>query len=208
RSRDAIVIHEMFNGGVEMLSLYMRCSTDESKWYRCTRDVQRRIRDAIVLHEMFIRGVEMVSLYIRCSTEELKWSRDGIVVHEMFNGGVEMLSLYMRCSTEESKWSQDGIVVHEMFNGGVKMKEERVHVLVASLGVSTIPISSARPSTPPSDSPGHSRNAKCSNCKLLLGKIKVLEATIEMYIHPKQHALNSTALLHQVYNEMGKFSLE
>ncbi|GKA29126.1 RNA-directed DNA polymerase, eukaryota, reverse transcriptase zinc-binding domain protein [Tanacetum coccineum] len=56
RSRDAIVVHEMFNGGVEMLSrvemlsLYMRCSTDESRCYRCTLDVQRRSRDDIVIH--------------------------------------------------------------------------------------------------------------------------------------------------------------
>ncbi|GKD64635.1 hypothetical protein Tco_1306743, partial [Tanacetum coccineum] len=64
------------------------------------------------------------------------------------------------------------------------------------------------PSTPPSDSPGPSRNAECSNLKLLTGMIKVLEATIEMYMHPKQHILNSIALLHEVYNDMGKLGLE
>ncbi|GJU27484.1 hypothetical protein Tco_1166105, partial [Tanacetum coccineum] len=64
------------------------------------------------------------------------------------------------------------------------------------------------PSTPPSDSPRPSRNAECSNCKLFLGKIKVLEATIEMYMHPEQHTLNSTTLLHEVYNDMGKLGLE
>ncbi|GJY34342.1 hypothetical protein Tco_0418811 [Tanacetum coccineum] len=51
-SQDAIVVHEMFNGGVEMLSLYIRCSTDESRCYRYTLDVQRMSRDAIVVHEM------------------------------------------------------------------------------------------------------------------------------------------------------------
>ncbi|GKC99307.1 putative reverse transcriptase domain-containing protein [Tanacetum coccineum] len=64
------------------------------------------------------------------------------------------------------------------------------------------------PLTPPSYSPGPSRNAECSNCKLLLGKIKVLEATVEMYMHPEQHTLNSTTLLHEVYNNMGKLGLE
>ncbi|GJZ76734.1 AP-2 complex subunit alpha-1-like protein [Tanacetum coccineum] len=44
-SRDAIVVHEMFNGGVEMLSLYMRCSTEESRCYLYTLDVQRMSRD-------------------------------------------------------------------------------------------------------------------------------------------------------------------
>ncbi|GJT66984.1 hypothetical protein Tco_1018464 [Tanacetum coccineum] len=87
-------------------------------------------------------------------------------------------------------------------------KEERVRLLVASLGVSTSPISSARPSTPPSDSPGPSKNAEGSNCKLFLRKIKVLEATIDMYMHPKQHTLNSTALLYEVYNDMEKLGLE
>ncbi|GKD99844.1 hypothetical protein Tco_1387828, partial [Tanacetum coccineum] len=66
------------------------------------------------------------------------------------------------------------------------------------------PSYSTGPSTPPSYSPGPSRNAECSNCKLLLGKIKVLEARVEMYMHPEQHTLNSTALLHEVYNDMGK----
>ncbi|GJV62147.1 hypothetical protein Tco_1468247 [Tanacetum coccineum] len=32
RSRDAVVVYEMFNGGVEMQSLYIRCSTDESRY--------------------------------------------------------------------------------------------------------------------------------------------------------------------------------
>ncbi|GKC74696.1 hypothetical protein Tco_1120579, partial [Tanacetum coccineum] len=119
RSRDAVVVYEMFNGGVEMISLYIRCSTDESRCYRHTLDVQRMSRDAIVIHEMFNGGVEMLS------------SRDAIVVHEMFNGLVEMLSPYMTCSTEESRcyhytlevqrMSRDAIVVHDMFNGGIEM---------------------------------------------------------------------------------------
>ncbi|GJU29033.1 hypothetical protein Tco_1172622 [Tanacetum coccineum] len=75
-------------------------------------------------------------------------------------------------------------------------------------GPSTPPSYSPGPSTPPSYSLGSSRNAECSNCKLLLGKIKVLEATVEMYMHPEQHTLNSTALLHEVYNDMGKLGLE
>ncbi|GJY28657.1 hypothetical protein Tco_0404424 [Tanacetum coccineum] len=109
----------MFNGGVEMVSLYMRCSTEELKCYRYTLDVQRMSRDAIVVHEMFNGGVEMLS------------SRDAIVIHETFNEGVEMLLLYMRCSTDESRCyrytldvqrrSRDAIVAHEMFNERVEM---------------------------------------------------------------------------------------
>ncbi|GJU43180.1 hypothetical protein Tco_1200446 [Tanacetum coccineum] len=87
---------KMFNGEVEMLSLYMRCSTEESRCYGYTFDGQRRSRDAVVVYEMFNGGVEMISLYIRCSTEESRcyrytldvqrMSQDAIVVHEMFNG--------------------------------------------------------------------------------------------------------------------------
>ncbi|GJT30646.1 hypothetical protein Tco_0910921 [Tanacetum coccineum] len=77
RSGDAIVVHEMFNRGVEMLSLgvemlslYIRCSTDRLRCYRYTLDVQQRSRDDIVVHEMFNGRVDMLSLYMRCSTDE------------------------------------------------------------------------------------------------------------------------------------------
>ncbi|GJS23845.1 hypothetical protein Tco_0452477 [Tanacetum coccineum] len=79
-------------------------------------------------------------------------------------------------------------------------KEERVRLLVSSPGASsTLSYSpgpstpqsySSGPSIPQSYSPGPSRNAECSNCKYFLGKITVLEAAVEMYMHPEQHTLN------------------
>ncbi|GJV02815.1 hypothetical protein Tco_1336384 [Tanacetum coccineum] len=107
-------------------------------------------------------------------------------------------------------------------------KEERVCLLVGSPrasttlifspGYSSTPIYSPGSSTPPRYSPGAStpqsyspgtlRNAEYSNCKHLLRKITVLEATVEMYMHPEEHTLNSAALLHEVYNDMGKLGLE
>ncbi|GJR83485.1 ribosomal protein L5 [Tanacetum coccineum] len=107
-------------------------------------------------------------------------------------------------------------------------QEERVCLLVGSPGASTTPIhspgSSSTPiyspgasttpiyspgsSSTPIYSPGASRNAECSNCKHLLDKITVLEAMLEMYKNPKQHTLNSAALLHEVYNDMRKLDLE
>nr|GEW69145.1 hypothetical protein [Tanacetum cinerariifolium] len=105
-------------------------------------------------------------------------------------------------------------------------KEERIRLLVGSLGASATPIyspgSSSTPiyslgaSTNPIYSPGSSstliyspedsRNAKCSNCKHLLDKITVLEVTVEMYKNLEQHTLNSTALLHEVYNDISTFN--
>ncbi|GJS30697.1 hypothetical protein Tco_0491317 [Tanacetum coccineum] len=107
-------------------------------------------------------------------------------------------------------------------------KEERVRLLVGSPGASTTPIYSPGSSSTPIYSPGSStpprfssgastsqsysletsRNAECSNCKHLLDKITVLEARVDMYMHPEQHTVNSAVLFHEVYNNMGKLDLE
>ncbi|GJT89803.1 hypothetical protein Tco_1078648 [Tanacetum coccineum] len=94
-------------------------------------------------------------------------------------------------------------------------KKERVRLLISSPRASSTPSYSPGPSTPPSYSLGPStpqsyssgpaRNTECSNCKHLIGKITVLEATVKMYMHLEQHTLNSAALLHEVYNDMRKF---
>nr|GFD26104.1 hypothetical protein [Tanacetum cinerariifolium] len=95
---------------------------------------------------------------------------------------------------------------------------ERVRLLASSPGASTTPSYSPGPSTTPSYYPGlstrpsysprPSRNEECANCKLLIGKLQVLEATLEMYMHPEKHTIYLNALLHELYNDMGKFSLE
>nr|GFA65160.1 hypothetical protein [Tanacetum cinerariifolium] len=77
-----------------------------------------------------------------------------------------------------------------------------------SSGPSSPPSYSSGPSTPPNHSLGSVRNAECSNCKLLCGKISVLKATMNMHMHPEQHTVNSAALLHKVLNEMENFDLE
>ncbi|GKB10883.1 hypothetical protein Tco_0844806 [Tanacetum coccineum] len=41
-----------------------------------------------------------------------------------------------------------------------------------------------------------------------IGKLQVLEARLEMYMDPEKHTIDSTALLHELYNDMEKFSLE
>ncbi|GJV57676.1 hypothetical protein Tco_1458681 [Tanacetum coccineum] len=140
----------------------------------------------------------------------------------MFNEGVDMLSLYIICSTEESMCYRCILDVQRKSRignkGSVSISEKRVRLLVGSSGASTTPIyspgSSSTPiyspgaSTPQSYSPGSSRNAECSNCKHLLDKITVLEVKVKMYLKPEQHTVNSAALLHEVYNDMGKLDLE
>ncbi|GJQ90718.1 hypothetical protein Tco_0001857 [Tanacetum coccineum] len=77
-----------------------------------------------------------------------------------------------------------------------------------SSGPSTPPSYSSGPSTAPNYSPRSSRNAECSNCKHLRGKISVLKATLDMHMHPEQHTDNLAALLYEVLNEMEKLDLE
>ncbi|GKE85137.1 hypothetical protein Tco_1558879, partial [Tanacetum coccineum] len=79
---------------------------------------------------------------------------------------------------------------------------------IYSPGASTTPIYSPGSSSTLIYSPGALRNAECSNCKHLLDKTTVLEAMLEMYKNPKQHTLNSAALLHEVYNDIRKLDLE
>ncbi|GKA09237.1 F-box domain containing protein [Tanacetum coccineum] len=97
-------------------------------------------------------------------------------------------------------------------------KEERVRLLLSSLGSSSTPSYSLEPSshnsyssgstTPQNHQSGTSISGGCSNCKHLLGKIKVLDAAVEMHMHLEQHTRNSTALLHELYNDMDNLGLE
>nr|GEZ87100.1 hypothetical protein [Tanacetum cinerariifolium] len=79
-------------------------------------------------------------------------------------------------------------------------KEERVGLLINSprgsstttfsQATSTSPSLSPTPSTTPIYYGESSTNTECLNCKHLLGRIKVLQATLKMYRHPEQHTLN------------------
>ncbi|GKB49239.1 hypothetical protein Tco_0899992 [Tanacetum coccineum] len=71
-----------------------------------------------------------------------------------------------------------------------------------SLGPSTTPSYSPGPSTPPRYSSRPLRNAECANCTLLVGKLQVLQATLEMYMHPEKYTIDSTTVLHELYNDM------
>ncbi|GJU36206.1 hypothetical protein Tco_1184560 [Tanacetum coccineum] len=100
------------------------------------------------------------------------------------------------------------------------MDDLRLHI--SSSSGSSTPLSSyPGTSTRPSYSSGTSRSAhilgkaECSNCKFLAEKIKTLEAKInilegalEMERHPEKHTLESAAILHELYNDMGKLGLE
>nr|GEU31134.1 hypothetical protein [Tanacetum cinerariifolium] len=73
-------------------------------------------------------------------------------------------------------------------------KAERVRLLISSLGSSSTLSGSSSPNsyssgttTPKNHHSGTSISEGCSNYKHLLGKIKVLETTVEMYMHSEQH---------------------
>ncbi|GKC93717.1 phospholipase-like protein [Tanacetum coccineum] len=84
-------------------------------------------------------------------------------------------------------------------------------------GPSTPPSSSTGPSTPLSpfrSAPNHGK-AVCPNSKFLAeriktlaAKIKILEGILEMERHPENHTFDSTTILHELYNDMGRFGLE
>ncbi|GJS04745.1 hypothetical protein Tco_0321253 [Tanacetum coccineum] len=133
-----------------------------------------------------------------CTCQSYKRMLSGdVVLQESYNPKTRG-KLYYACPRSKPRQNTFGC---ESF----LWKEERVRLLVGSPRASTTPIyssgSSLTPiyspgyltppryspgaSTPQSYSPGSSRNAECSNCKHLLDKITVLEATIEMYMHPE-----------------------
>nr|GEV07670.1 hypothetical protein [Tanacetum cinerariifolium] len=87
----------------------------------------------------------------------------------------------------------------------VVLRESNKH---ETRGSSTPPRYSPGASTPSSYSLGTSRNVECSKYKHLLDKITVLEAMVDMYMHPEQHTVNSAALFHEVYTNMGKLDFE
>nr|GFB16661.1 hypothetical protein [Tanacetum cinerariifolium] len=115
-----------------------------------------------------------------------------------------MLSLHIRCPTDESTCYRYTSDVQRMSRSAIGPSIPPNY----SSGPSTPPSYSSGPSTPPNYSSGSSRNAECSNCKHLRGKISVLRATMNMHMHPEQHTINSAALLHGVLNEMEKLDFE
>nr|GEW70316.1 hypothetical protein [Tanacetum cinerariifolium] len=161
---------------------------------------------------------------------------DSVVVVVVVVSGVEMVmdSVVVVVSGVEMVMDSVVVVVSGVNLGKIHSdviflwKEKRVRLLVGypgasttliyspgssstpinSLGSSTPPRYSLRASTPQSYSPRTAKNAECSNCKHLLGKITVLEATVKMYTHLEQHTVNSAALFHEVYNNMRKLGLE
>ncbi|GJV51220.1 retrotransposon protein, putative, ty1-copia subclass [Tanacetum coccineum] len=88
--RGGIIVHEMYNGesdrisffilndqtmSRDRLSLYMRCSTDESRCYRYTHEMLKDERDVIVIHEMDQPGMSRDAIVVEVlqkSFEELK----------------------------------------------------------------------------------------------------------------------------------------
>nr|GEX90515.1 hypothetical protein [Tanacetum cinerariifolium] len=155
------------SGLIGSVSQFSPLSTDKSRCYRCTSDVQWMSQDGIVVHQMF-NG---------CSTDESRWHR---------------------CTSDVQRMSRD----YNLFD--IFHYNDDSHIK----GSSTLPRYSSGASTPQSYSSRTSRNAECSNYKHFLGKITVLEATVDMYMHPEKHTVNSAALFQELYNNIRKLDLE
>nr|GEV29810.1 hypothetical protein [Tanacetum cinerariifolium] len=234
-----VVFSIMFNECVEMLSLYIRCLTDESRCYR--QDLPPRTPAKFSLQKLFftIKADQTLTITTTNRSNTLLPSQPPtdqtiiivlMVPYEAFAclcgaGDVVLRESYKPKTRGKLYYAcpRSKVNNHMFF-----CKEERVHLLVGSPGASTTliyssgssstpiysSVSSTHPrysptaSTPQSYSSGTSRNAECSNCKHLLRKIMVLEATVETYMHPEQHTVNSATLFHEVYNNMGKLGLE
>ncbi|GJR79792.1 hypothetical protein Tco_0150577 [Tanacetum coccineum] len=80
-------------------------------------------------------------------------------------------------------------------------REERVHLLATSPGASMTSSYCLRPSTPSSYSSGPSRNAECSNCNILIGKIKVLEQDTGALLVPKRLSWREMTSLPKNYSK-------
>ncbi|GJV49015.1 hypothetical protein Tco_1439227 [Tanacetum coccineum] len=115
---------------------------------------------------------------------------------------------------------QQGPVRARVLNDHYHLKKRKLHISSSSWIVNTSIILPGNFNSP-SYSHGIFKTAQnlgkaeCSNCKFLAEKIKTLEAKIkilegalEMERHPEKHTLDSVAILHELYNEMGKLSME
>ncbi|GJZ04796.1 transposase, MuDR, MULE transposase domain protein [Tanacetum coccineum] len=167
-------------------------------------------------------------LQFRVVSKQWKFSIDSFdfIRFRNFDSNLNVFSLKLMASSEgvgvgEFSPLKGDVVLRESYQPNTRgnlWKEERVRLLLSSSGSSSTPSYSSEPSSPNSYSSGSttpqnhqsgtSISGGCSNCKHLLGKIKVLEAAVEMHMHPEQHTRNSTALLHELYNDMDNLGLE
>ncbi|GJU95985.1 hypothetical protein Tco_1320741 [Tanacetum coccineum] len=123
-----------------------------------------------------------------------------MVPHEAFACSCAEGDVVLRQSYKPESYAFRNILDVHIFYGREPTSQLMSSAGAPSAGLSTPPSYSSGPSTPPSYSSGSSRNAECSNCKHLRGKISVLKATMEMHMHPEQHTVNSLiyALFHEV----------
>nr|GEW78394.1 hypothetical protein [Tanacetum cinerariifolium] len=133
-----------------------------------------------------------------------------------------MVLLYIRCyrcTLDVQRTSQDE--TQDKGCGYFMWMDDLRLYLSSYSGPSTHPSSYPGPSKRPSYFSGPSGSAlnlgkaECSNCKFLAkkiktleAKIKILEGTLEMKMHPENHTLESDVILYELYNDMGKLGLE
>ncbi|GJZ54345.1 transposase, MuDR, MULE transposase domain protein [Tanacetum coccineum] len=175
-----------------MNELHVRLNNFEANRYICAWLLEVEAAVVTSWRVLFVMPSQNIAKLIGFTMDD-----DPIVVVDIGHEIVHTLQVYDRPSQQ---FHTLGII------------EERVRQLIRSPGASSTlsfspgtsstPNFSPTPPTPPNYYGGSSSNTECSNCKHLFGRIKVLQATLEMYMHPEQHILDSTALLHDLNNDM------
>nr|GEV68813.1 malectin/receptor-like protein kinase family protein [Tanacetum cinerariifolium] len=184
----------------DMLSLYIRCSTDELICYRCTLDVQR------MNHTLTITTTNRSHTLLPSQPPT-----DQTIIMVLM---VPYEVFAYPCGAED-------VVLRESYKPNTR--EERVRLLVGSPGASTYSpgssstlVYSPGPSTPPRYSPRAStpqsysrrtsRNAECSNCKHLLGKITPRQNTFGCDLFMERGTSPSTGRFSWSFNYSNLFS--
>nr|GEU54657.1 hypothetical protein [Tanacetum cinerariifolium] len=126
---------------------------------------------------------------------------------------VDELEIATEYLTEEQQLLQDEEVLRETLEKEARHKKEWEEKVKQEKAHDEL----FRPSTPQSSSRSTLNQGKavCLNCMLLAewiktleAKIKILKGTLEMEKHPDNHTVESTAILYELYNDIGRFDLE
>ncbi|GJR74163.1 hypothetical protein Tco_0086528 [Tanacetum coccineum] len=187
----------------DVLGLYFwRAKEADLRLARMINNVSVKLRAAIEEYQLFTQELEASPGWVVNKDRSIEY------LQELVQRDEEMVQRLQALEREVEERADEKMLFIEKAPSTTSYSQGHSTPPSYSSGPSTPPSYSSGPSTPTNYSLGSSRNAECSNCKHLRGKISVLKATMDMHMHPEQHTVNSAALFHEVLNEMEKLDLE